>query len=779
MFDKNQPSYQTFRAIVSERSRPVIAWTGAGLSAPAGIPTWGDLRSRLTDAARRQAQAKPDSKIRDRDLRAIESISSIDSHWTAFSRLKDVMGVPLFVSQIRGELTPADDTIPRNYVSLWNIHLRGLITLNLDRLASRSFSEARPGRPVAVIDSGRSSGNYASVLQSPTPWILNAHGVVDNADSWVFTQNDIDTLLSTDAYRTFINSVVATSTILFIGITADDVASGGFLSRMVQSGFKTSEHFWLTNRSDDATSSYASAAGIHPIYYSSANGHDAPLTSFFDDIKQFRSKDDTPPPVRHSSAIVSSRHLDPSGAPNDIRLGLATLVLEALDTTDPIQELKLLHRKHAREIHAAWFVSDSPPNNEFFSYTVDSKIGDGGFGKVYLAHNANNEKVAIKVLRQEILDNDDLVGSFRRGVRSMEILSRRNVAGMVKFLDAFELPPTVVMEYIHGENIQQLKERGELNCIEDVLRIAIEVAQIVHNGHTLPERVLHRDIRPANVMIKHQITDRGDVVVLDFDLSWHRGSNERSIDLSSVATIGYLAPELINKGPGRSTRSTAVDVFGLAMTMYYMMSGRHPPPGSIHSPDWARTIEEVVAPYARPLRWKSTGRRLQRLIRACTLDKQGLRPDMPAMISELMRIDKTVRDPNDVTSAELLAEELAVRASDGRDCHWDENKLGCNIQLASGLSINLKPIEFSGSIDMDISYVEKGSAERRNVRKYVDDRRKEATSLLRNAGWQITSEGREAASLRICASISVSSLSTAMDSASASLSKVMERFSLE
>jgi len=126
----------------------------------------------------------------------------------------------------------------------------------------------------------------------------------------------------------------------------------------------------------------------------------------------------------------------------------------------------------------------------------------------------------------------------------MRILSDRHVPGMVPYLEAWEIPTSSVMELVDGPNLEDAVSANYANDWETRMRIAAELTKIIRTAHSVPERVLHRDIRPANIMLKgyYDQTVPWKVVVLDFDLSWHRDAAEGSLNLATSSN-GYLSPE--------------------------------------------------------------------------------------------------------------------------------------------------------------------------------------------------------------------------------------------
>ena len=113
----------------------------------------------------------------------------------------------------------------------------------------------------------------------------------------------------------------------------------------------------------------------------------------------------------------------------------------------------------------------------------------------------------------------------------MRILNKYRLQGMVPYIDATEIPAVVVMGWVEGPTLKQAVESHYVDQWKTRLHIASTLAEIIRRAHSLLERVLHRDIRPANIMLKGYYTDPDsfEVVVLDFDLSWHQGASERSV----------------------------------------------------------------------------------------------------------------------------------------------------------------------------------------------------------------------------------------------------------
>ena len=249
---------------------------------------------------------------------------------------------------------------------------------------------------------------------------------------------------------------------------------------------------------------------------------------------------------------------------------------------------------------------------------------------------------------------------------------------MVPYRKTFEIPACVVMDWIDGPNLDDAISSKQIRDWDLVLRIGSDIANIVRHGHVLPERVLHRDIRPSNVMLRGFYSDphEWDVVVLDFDLSWHRGALERSVVHGST-TFGYLAPEQIQDIQGVSTRHAAVDSFGIGMVLFFMMSGRDPVPDE-HQ---ACRLEEYTERKLQKCFLASNGipfhQDLQDSLSMQLNTNQAERWDMTQIQAELERLHKAVLDPGSTQSIELIAEEIAARCEFSQGLQVEQRHAVC------------------------------------------------------------------------------------------------------
>jgi eukaryotic-like serine/threonine-protein kinase len=775
MFDTTQESYKRLRSICAERTSPIVAWVGSGLSVPAGLPDWKGLRDRLETTLASKARSLSPADCNLLEAKLLAARREINP-WIAFGMLEEGLGNTSFQDTVRDSLAPADRAIiPRTYLNLWKLPISGLLNLNLDRLATRAFSQMRGGVGLNEF-TGWQAGSHSHLLRSTHDFLVNLHGVASDAQSWVFTKKQMKALLNNRGYREFITSCATSRTIIFFGVTADDRSVGGQLRELLDSGIDLGAHFWITTRTDLATDKWAENSGIRVIRYVANNGDHSNLDYLFDDLLGYLPTEDTPAPVITSNPPVASSPLqDPDKLAKDDEEWIRTVLnAEAAKILEPktekaYQEYEQFLKRYDRAIYRAWYHSTTPPHNTLMGYRLLDVIGEGAFGRVYRAQDKRGDHVALKLLHEEVRKNRDMLESFRRGVRSMRILSERQVEGMVPYREASEIPAFAVMDIIDGPNLKQAVESHSIKEWHSVLGVSLELAKIIRKAHNLPERVLHRDIRPSNIMLRGLWTDQTelDVVVLDFDLSWHRDSVERSITQPASVT-GYIAPELLYSVQGVSTRNSGVDSFGLGMTLYYTATGLTPEVGQQNKADWLDHLIASVS--ARKCKeWRSLPLRVARLIARATRHRQNERWDMGQIERELERLCEAIKAPDKVASAELWTEELLIRSQIVKNYNWSEDKLGTRFRLASGAEVTISANEVGDFVKVELSWQQTGDQDRKRVGRWIVDASMRCVAKLNKSGWAAASPSANAQSTYISATITTDQLRKGGDRAALGL----------
>lgn len=199
-------------------------------------------------------------------------------------------------------------------------------------------------------------------------------------------------------------------------------------------------------------------------------------------------------------------------------------------------------------------------------YRLESMLGRGGMGAVFLAHDLTLERpVAIKVLPPDVSHDDNLVARFEREARTAAKLDHPNIIPIFAVESAGGLH-YFVMKYVNGRSLDDLLSKNDLP-IEVCQRVLWEAAMALGHAHT--RGVVHRDIKPGNIMLDHD--DR--VMLADFGISKAMQSATQYTGTGQViGTPHYMSPEQA-KGKQVDGRS---DQYSLAVVAYQMLTGGLP-----------------------------------------------------------------------------------------------------------------------------------------------------------------------------------------------------------
>lgn len=254
--------------------------------------------------------------------------------------------------------------------------------------------------------------------------------------------------------------------------------------------------------------------------------------------------------------------------------------IAALQAREP--DVAALVRSYLVEIEALEgesFLEDPPgealapatlAGQQFGAYTLDTVLGHGGMGTVWLAHRSDGRfegSAAVKLL------NSALVGhpSERRFEREGNVLARLRHPNIAHLLDAGVArgnQPYLIIEYIAGERIDQYCANHRLD-IGQRIKLFLDVLAAVAHAHS--NLVVHRDLKPSNILVTHD----GTVKLLDFGIAALL-SPTQDVTLTKFMpaglTPGYAAPEQLRGEPV----TTATDVYALGVVLFILLTSRHP-----------------------------------------------------------------------------------------------------------------------------------------------------------------------------------------------------------
>lgn len=199
-------------------------------------------------------------------------------------------------------------------------------------------------------------------------------------------------------------------------------------------------------------------------------------------------------------------------------------------------------------------------------YEIISRVGGGGMALVYKAHDVLlNRKVAVKVLRQQFVNDEEFISRFRREAQSAAALSHPNVVSIYDVGQQDDIH-YIVMEYVEGHNLNEIiVERAPLQ-IEEAVHIAQQICDALDHAHA--NHIIHRDIKPHNILIGNN----GRVKVTDFGIARAATSSKITQTGSVVGSVHYFSPEHA-KGVNTGEKS---DLYSLGIVLYQMLTGKLP-----------------------------------------------------------------------------------------------------------------------------------------------------------------------------------------------------------
>jgi eukaryotic-like serine/threonine-protein kinase len=220
--------------------------------------------------------------------------------------------------------------------------------------------------------------------------------------------------------------------------------------------------------------------------------------------------------------------------------------------------------------HEAGWYSEDP--ERIGMYTVVRVLGRGGFGTVYLCeqHEPIERRVAVKVVQSGM----DTQAVLRRFEDERVLLSKMDHPGIARVLDAGRTEggqPFIAMEYVEGETITDYSNARRLG-VRERLGLFVQACQAV--GHAHQKMVIHRDVKPSNVLVT-EVDGRAVVKVIDFGISKaldaELGDDTVTRTMQLVGTPQYMSPEQASTSGG--DLDTRTDVYSLGVMLYELVTG--------------------------------------------------------------------------------------------------------------------------------------------------------------------------------------------------------------
>jgi eukaryotic-like serine/threonine-protein kinase len=279
-------------------------------------------------------------------------------------------------------------------------------------------------------------------------------------------------------------------------------------------------------------------------------------------------------------------------------------------------------------------------------YEVIEKLGEGGMGVVYKARDTHLDRfVAIKVLPPQKIADAERKRRFVQEAKSASALNHPNIITIhdIASDDGLDF---IAMEYVPGKALNQLITRKGLPLAE-TLRYAIQIADALATAHAAG--IIHRDIKPGNVMVTGapersgfvkvldfglaKLTDKGDSNDGEFTASMRQDDTPASGEGSIVGTVSYMSPE---QAEGRKVDARS-DIFSFGALLYEMVTGRRAFQGDSRLSTLSAILREEPKPASEVV--EGLPREMERIITRCLRKSPERRfqamPDLRVALEEL------------------------------------------------------------------------------------------------------------------------------------------------
>jgi len=196
-------------------------------------------------------------------------------------------------------------------------------------------------------------------------------------------------------------------------------------------------------------------------------------------------------------------------------------------------------------------------------YKILEKLGEGGMGVVYKAHDTKLDRiVALKFLPHHLTVHEAEQARFLQEAKAASALNHPNIC-TIYYLEEVSGERFIVMEFVEGVTLRQ---KLPVQKLQEVLTYAIQIGDALQEAHA--KGIVHRDIKCENIMVNA----KNQIKVMDFGLAKLKGSMKLTKTSSTVGTLAYMAPEQIQGGEV-DARS---DIFSFGIVLFEMLTGRLP-----------------------------------------------------------------------------------------------------------------------------------------------------------------------------------------------------------
>lgn len=199
-------------------------------------------------------------------------------------------------------------------------------------------------------------------------------------------------------------------------------------------------------------------------------------------------------------------------------------------------------------------------------YEIQEVIGVGGMAVVYKAYdNIDDRTVAVKILKEEYLANEEFRRRFKNESKAIAVLSHPNIVKVfnVSYGDRLQY---IVMEHVEGITLKEyIEQQGKLG-IKETVHFTMQILRALQHAHD--KGIVHRDIKPQNILL----LSNGNIKVTDFGIARFSYSDTKTMTDSAIGSVHYISPE---QARGDTTDARA-DIYSVGVVMYEMLTGQLP-----------------------------------------------------------------------------------------------------------------------------------------------------------------------------------------------------------